>query len=145
MLDRTVGEIVGHQDLVRLTPDTSVADAVGAMARRHLGAVLICEGDVLGGIFTERDVLERVVAEGRDPAATPLSAVMTADPKSLSPEATALDAVRAMRDCGARHLPIVRDRKVMGIVSVRDVLRSVVEDLLRDNRLVEDLWDGFPV
>lgn len=145
MLDRTVAEIVGQQDLVRLSAETIVADAVGAMSRRHLGAVLICDGDELRGIFTERDVLERVVAAGQDPATTTLAAVMTADPKSLSPESTALEAVRTMRDCNARHLPIVDNGRVVGIVSVRDLLRSVVEDVVRDHRLVDDLWDGFPV
>jgi CBS domain-containing protein len=90
------------------------------MRERHVGSVLIAAADRLEGIFTERDMVFRVVAEGRDPDATALADVMTADPDVLPPQASALDALRRMQDGGYRHLPIVDRGRLVGIVSRRD-------------------------
>jgi CBS domain-containing protein len=121
MLRRLSPDVVHDQDLLKLPPTATVRTAARQMQRRHVGAVLVTdEGDRLCGIFTERDVVHRVVAAGRDPDRTRLAAVMTANPSPISPDATALEALRQMHDGGYRHLPIVKDDRLVGIVSRRD-------------------------
>ena len=90
------------------------------MRERHVGAVLVTTDGHLDGIFTERDMVNRVVAEGRDPDRTTLAEVMTADPDTIAPTTTAIEALRLMNDGGYRHLPIVERGRVVGIVSRRD-------------------------
>ena len=88
------------------------------MRSRHVSAVLITEGDAkLVGIFTERDAISRVLAEGMDPTATTLAAVMTDNPETVATQDTAEEIVRVMREAQCRHLPILQEGKVVGIVS----------------------------
>ncbi|MGE0118845.1 MAG: CBS domain-containing protein [Dongiaceae bacterium] len=120
MVRRLIAEVIGNQQLLTLPRTASVRDAARVMRERHVGSVLIAATDRLEGIFTERDMVFRVVAEGRDPDATALADVMTADPDVLPPQASALDALRRMQDGGYRHLPIVDRGRLVGIVSRRD-------------------------
>jgi CBS domain-containing protein len=120
MVRRLIAEVIGNQQLLTLPRTASERDAARAMRERHVGSVLIAAADRLEGIFTERDMVFRVVAEGRDPDATALADVMTADPDVLPPQASALDALRRMQDGGYRHLPIVDRGRLVGIVSRRD-------------------------
>lgn len=145
MLDSKVADLIGKQELLRLPPETSVAEAAKRMAERHVGAMLVCEGEAMRGIFTERDMLERVVAADRSPGATLLREVMTPDPASIAADGTLLQAIFAMRERLTRHLLVERGDQVVGIVSVRDLLRAVVDSRLDDRRRLDDLWDGFPV
>lgn len=120
MAQRTLGEIVRDQTPLTLPPEALVAEACGAMHARGVGAVLVADGDRrLLGIFTGRDAV-RLLAEGLDAKATPLSAVMTRDPRTLGPAATAMDALLLLNDCGFRHVPIVDRGRVAGIVSRYD-------------------------
>lgn len=123
MLRRLIPDVVRDQVLLTLPPTATVREAARQMAARHVGAVLVSDaGSRLIGIFTERDVVTRVVAPGRDPDVTPLAEVMTRDPDTIAPEATAIEALRRMHDGRYRHLPIVKNGVVVGIVSRRDFL-----------------------
>ncbi|MGQ9365616.1 CBS domain-containing protein [Azospirillum sp. ST 5-10] len=122
---KIIPDVIKDQTLVCLPPDASVGEAVQRMAQHRIAAVLVTEGTVLKGIFTERDLTVRVVAAGRDAAATPLSAVMTADPDTLGPDAPASEALDLMERHRYRHLPVVQDGNVVGIVSVRDLYSEV--------------------
>ena len=113
------------QQLSILAPNTTVKEAVQVMRDRHIGAVLVLEEQRLVGIFTERDVLTRVVAEERDPAATQISEVMTRDPDTVSPDDAAIDALDRMSTRGYRHLPVVAGERVVAIVSIRDLYAAV--------------------
>lgn len=125
-------DIVGNQDLVCLSPSTTVRGAVRLMTERRIAAILVTEGRSLRGIFTERDVTARVVGPGLDPETTTLSAVMTVDPDTLGPDAHAIDALNLMERRRYRHLPVVDDKgEVLGIVSIRDLF-SVVRRHLED-------------
>jgi CBS domain-containing protein len=117
---RVVPDVVRNQELLTLPPDATVRSAAVAMRGRHVGAVLVTTDGRLAGIFTERDMVNRVVAEGRDPDRTTLAEVMTADPDTIAPATTAIEALRLMDDGGYRHLPIVEHGRVVGIVSRRD-------------------------
>ncbi len=120
MQRKIIPDVVHDQALVHLGVDGTVQEAAGLMRERNVGAILIIEDGRLLGIFTERDVVCRVVAEGRDPKATALGTVMTRDPDTAAPDMTALDALRLMQDGGYRHLPVVSGSKIVGIVSRRD-------------------------
>jgi CBS domain-containing protein len=117
---RVVPDIVNNQRLLELPPTATVRGAALAMRERHVGAVLVTADGHLDGIFTERDMVNRVVAESRDPDRTTLAEVMTADPDTIAPTTTAIEALRLMNDGGYRHLPIVERGRVVGIVSRRD-------------------------
>jgi CBS domain-containing protein len=108
------------------------------MADRHVGAVLLVEGGRLVGIFSERDLLQRVVVQGASPERTQLRTVMTRDPITAGPDAERMIAVLKMREAGCRHLPIVTESVVVDAVSIRDLLfdeieerKTEVEDLMR--------------
>ncbi|MGE0736124.1 MAG: cyclic nucleotide-binding/CBS domain-containing protein [Alphaproteobacteria bacterium] len=118
---RSMADIVRNQDPVVLPPEASVKDACRAMRDRRVGAVLVARDDLtLLGIFTGRDAVCRVLAEGRDPAKVPLSEAMTAHPDTIVPGKSAVEALQIMSDCGFRHLPIVERGKIVGIVSHGD-------------------------
>lgn len=120
MPQRTMGEIVRDQSPLTRGPEMTVAEACAAMYARKVGAVLVVDPDRrLLGIFTGRDAV-RLLAEGRDGKATRLDAVMTPKPTTLGPRATAMDALLLLNDGGFRHVPIVDDGRVVGIVSRYD-------------------------
>ncbi len=128
--------VISGQTLTCLPPTATVRDAVQIMAERRISAVLVTEDARLSGIFTERDLAVKVVAAGLDPAATPLSAVMTGTPDTLPPDATAIQALDLMESRRYRHLPVVAaDGTVAGIVSIRDlfaIIRAHLEDEIKD-------------
>jgi len=115
---RKMGDIVRNQDPVTLPPSASVKDACRCMRDRRIGAVLVTEGDHhLLGIFTGRDAVHRVLAEGKSAARTKLAEVMTPDPATIPPGRTAIEGLRLMEDGRYRHVPITNGGKVVGIVS----------------------------
>ena len=124
--------IGGKQTLLTLSADVSVRQAAKLMADRHIGAVLITADGRLEGIFTERDVLNKIVAPGRDPEAVKLGEVMTRNPDTVPPDATALDTLIRMQTKGYRHVPVVDDGELIGIVSVRDLFNAVKRELEED-------------
>ncbi len=120
MPQRTMGDIIRNQKPLVLPPDTTVAEACAAMYARRVGAVLVADAEHrLLGIFTGRDAV-RLLAEGLDAKNTRVDAVMTRDPTTLAPKARAMDALLLLNDCGFRHLPIVVEGRVAGIVSRYD-------------------------
>ncbi|QCO02343.1 CBS domain-containing protein [Azospirillum argentinense] len=141
---KLIPDVIKDQQLVCLPPEASVRDAAVLMAERRVAALLVTQdrpkgGRSLRGIFTERDLAARVVAAGRDPAATRLAEVMTASPDTLGPDAHAYEALDLMERHHYRHLPVTADGEsdgmVMGIVSIRDlfaVVRAHLEDEIRD-------------
>ena len=135
---RKMSNFVRDQNPLMLPPGVSVAQAARQMRDRGVGAVLVTEGDArLVGIFTGRDAVSRVLADGRDPASTTLAEVMTRNPDALTPRHTAIDALRLMQDCRCRHLPIVHEGKVVGIVSRGD-FRGIEQDRLDEET---GLWE----
>ncbi len=119
MSQRSVAQLIKSQ-IIHLAPSASVREAAKLMSENHIGALLVMDEGRLAGIFTERDALNRVLADGRDPDSTPLSEVMTRDPVTLSPQTAVTQALRLMGEVGFRHLPVVENDKVYGIISLRD-------------------------
>lgn len=112
-------------DAVASLPPTATAlDAAQLMNERHIGSVLVMCGDELVGIFTERDVLRRIVAARRDPAITLLAEVMTAPVACATPQTTCNEVRRVVREQRIRHVPVVEDGRVLGMVSIGDLNRA---------------------
>lgn len=129
MKSRRVSDVFLSNRIIALAPDASVREASHLMAREKVGAVLVTVEDHLAGIFTERDALSRVLANKLDPDLTTLREVMTPDPISTAPDAGAIDALRLMRDGGYRHLPVVQDGTLVGVVSLRDFVGSELAEI----------------
>lgn len=121
MTNRPMHEVVVRRTPVTLAPDATVQAACAEMRNHRIGAVLVTDrhGRLLG-IFTGRDAICRMLAEGRDPARTTLDQVMTRNPETLGPRHRAIEALRLMRDGGFRHLPVVDGERLVGIVSRGD-------------------------
>jgi len=118
---RRLSDIVCNQNPLVMPPDATVKSACQHMSERGAGSVLVVdEGGRLVGIFTGRDAVRRVLAAGKSPARTCLAEVMTANPVTMTPDKTALDALRRMWDGGFRHIPLVEGAKIHGVVSRGD-------------------------
>jgi len=121
-----------------VTPQTTIGEAIAAMNQRRIGSILVMDGERLVGIFTERDVLTRVVPQQLDPRRTPVGEVMTRNPMTIPPNRTVQEAMMIMTDSRKRHLPVVQGGKVLGLVSIGDLTRWMVRD---QQRTIEDLTD----
>lgn len=136
-------DLVGEQELFSCPPATSVRLATQKMAERGVSAILVVsEGQQLLGLFTERDLAVRVVAASRDPDTTTLDEVMSRNPDCLPPHAKAVEALHLMESRHYRHLPIVEDGKVLGIVSIRDLFSVRLEHLTRELQEQNDYISG---
>lgn len=121
-----------------VSPGISVSECVRSMNEHKIGAMLVMEGEQLVGIFTERDSLTRVVGAGLDPTTTTVAEVMTRDPISVPPQITLDEAMKIITQQRFRHLPVVENGKVLGIVSSGDLTHRLVADRAVDVReLVE--------
>jgi len=132
-------------ELVTAAADETVAHAAYAMARNGVGAVLVLEGEKLAGLLSERDVLTRVVAEGRDPAATTVAEVATAKLVCVDVGASVRECAEILRDREIRHLPVLHNGKPAGILSTRDFLAYVargLERLVEQSRYEQKLAEG---
>src|SRR5262245_41747962 len=116
----------------------SVLDAVGVMARSRVGAVAVVDDGALRGIFTERDVMLRVVQGARDPQTTLVRDVMTSEVKTLTDDATADEVIEVMLVGHLRHVPVLgKDGRVLGLLSIRALLEDKVHDLSREVSALE--------
>lgn len=130
MRERTVAQSIPKRPLAAVSPQASAHDAACIMSRTRCGSVLVLDAsDSLVGIFTERDLMTKVVAKALDPARVRMVDVMTPNPQSVPPGTSVADAVLLMRDCGFRHLPVVSAATgVVGVFSMRDAMpREIVE------------------
>jgi CBS domain-containing protein len=126
-------------------PSVTVTAAVQEMNRHKVGSVLVLEGEQLVGIFTERDVLSRVVGAGLDPKTTPLTQVMTRDPCTVPSDTTIEQVMALFTDKRFRHLPIVDHGRLVGVISIGDILRRMV-DMHRHEaeQLKQYISGGYP-
>jgi CBS domain-containing protein len=118
----TIHELTQGKTLHSVDASQSVLEAARLMLRHRIGAVPVMRGGEMAGIFTERDVMNRVVAEQRDPSRTLVADVMTSDPLTVGPGESAERCMQLMKQHGFRHLPIVDGKRIVGVVSLRDLL-----------------------
>jgi CBS domain-containing protein len=115
-------DLVKDRRVYSVNPDTTVLEAARLMMEHNIGALPVLRDGGLAGIFSERDIMNRVVALGRMPGTTKVSEVMTPNPKSVTSNETVENSLFLMREFGFRHLPIMDDGELKGLVSLRDVL-----------------------
>lgn len=142
MLNRSISDVLRGRFVVWLPPEATAQDAAKAMSARHVASVAV-EGDGgrLVGIFTERDMLDRVVAPGRDPATTPLSAVMTRNPVTIDLRQSVQRALHEMKENDLRHLPVMEGDQVVGVVSIRDFISDEVAEVDHEFAARLTLWE----
>ncbi len=142
-MERTIRDIIKNQQPITAPATMSVRQAASVMKQRRIGAMMVVEAGVLVGIFTERDALNGVVAEGRDTQTTTLAEVMTHNPKTVSPDASFNAALELMHDGRFRHVPVVENGIPVGMISVRDAmgseLESFVYEMLRQEQVSQVL------
>jgi CBS domain-containing protein len=127
-VETVLGQRTGVDDLITVDAGAMVAEAVAVMAERQVGAVLIMNEDgLVDGIFTERDLLVRVVHAGRDPAGTPISMVMTREVRFVSPGTTVEAALALMHVNRHRHLLVIDGPRVHGLLSIRDLTYHLIQ------------------
>ena len=113
-------------DVLKVSTGATVKEAVEAMCARRVGSVLICDGMQCAGIFTERDLMRRVVRQGRDPKTTPVSAVMSPDVRQVPSTESIVETLRIMVEHGYRHMLVSDGDKPAGVVSIRDLMRWMI-------------------
>lgn len=119
-----------------VAPGASVIDAIRSMADNHVGALLVMENQQLTGIVSERDYARKVILLGRSSATTAVRDIMSSPVFTVSPDQTVDDAMRLMTERRVRHLPVVRGGKVVGVVSIGDLVKSLIEE---QQHTIEDL------
>lgn len=124
----TIRDLISNRTIHYVQPDQSVLEAAGYMVDRNVGAVPVLDDTKLVGIFSERDLMRRVVTEGRDPRTTKIAEVMSTEIHSLEPGASSEEAMCLMQSHSVRHLPVCEGRTLVGFLSLRDLLRCHLEE-----------------
>lgn len=132
MFNQRVKSVMESKKILMAPPQTTVGKAAELMAKRNVGAVMVVENERLVGIFTERDAVFRVIAQGRDCRSTLLSEVMTPDPHTIDPDKTFGYALLLMYENGFRHVPVIENGKPIGIVSARNALDPDLEEFVSE-------------
>ncbi len=119
---RLVLKFKGH-NVWHVSPDACVYEAIELMAEKHVGALMVVKGSELVGVVSERDYARKVILQGKASKQTPVSEIMSSPAISLAPEQTVEDAMRLMTDKRIRHLPVVEDGQILGVLSIGDLVR----------------------
>ena len=127
---KTVNEILQAKShkLLSISPEASVLDALKLMAEKEVGALVVLEGEKLAGIFSERDYARKVILHGKASKDTPVSEIMTHKVVCVEPSQSVEDCMALMTDQRIRHLPVLEDKRVIGVISIGDVVKEVISE-----------------
>ena len=114
--------------LISVSPDSTVLDVLKLMAEKEIGAVLVLDGEQLAGIFSERDYARKVLLQGKSSKETPVREIMTEKVVCVQPEQTIEDCMGLMTDKRIRHLPVLDSKKVVGVISIGDVVKEMLSE-----------------
>lgn len=130
-------------DVATVAPDTTVASLLATLAERNIGAVVVsADGETIAGIVSERDVVRSLHARGAALLDTPVAEIMTADVRSCAPEDRVDSLRRTMTEHRIRHLPVLRDGRMVGIVSIGDVVKSAISELATERQHLVEYLQG---
>ena len=115
-------------DVISVDEDTSVYDAIALMAERSIGSLLVMQGEELKGIVTERDYARKVILKGRSSETTSVEEIMTTALITAKPEQTVDECMALMTDKRIRHLPVVAGNRVIGVISIGDLVQAIISD-----------------
>jgi CBS domain-containing protein len=139
-----VYDLINAQETYRADAGQTVFDVAQAMVERNIGAVPVLRDGLLIGIFSERDLMKRVVVEGRDPRTTQVDEVMTDDPLTVGPDESLETCMILMRRHGFRHLPVCEGKRLRGIVSLRDILLHDLNEKDHEVRMMRAYIQASP-
>ena len=127
---RTVRQLLAEKpaEVFTVAPDAPVIEAIRLMAEKGVGAVLVMRGEELAGILSERDYARKIVLKGRSSADTAISAIMTVDVITVVPDTSVPACMRMMTELRIRHLPVVENGRLVGLVSIGDLVKAVMAD-----------------
>jgi CBS domain-containing protein len=127
---KTVAELLRAKParVVKVTPDQSVLEAIKILATENIGAAMVMNGDRLAGIMSERDYTRKVILKGREAETTKVEEIMTPNVVVVNPRTKARDCMAIMTEKNIRHLPVVDDGRVIGMVSIRDIVGDIIAD-----------------
>jgi CBS domain-containing protein len=134
---RNILENKGHQ-VYSVTPETSVYDALLVMMERNISSLLIMENEILRGIFTERDYARKLILQGKSSKDTPIGEIMTVNLFTITPSETIDQCMEMMSTYKIRHLPVIDNNRVTGMVSIGDVVKFIIEDQKRTIQQLEN-------
>jgi CBS domain-containing protein len=138
---RTAIQSLSRRPVLTVSQHTNTYDAACLMTKGHCGSVLVVDDGALLGIFTERDLMTKVVAKALVPQQTLVADVMTCNPQTIAPDTSVSDAVLMMKECGFRHLPVMSESaEILGVFSMRDALP---QELIDADQLAEHLDQQF--
>lgn len=127
---KSVDEILGSKgrEVSVVSPDTTVLDTIRLMAEKRIGAVVVVEAERVVGIFSERDYARRIILEGRSSKETPVSEIMTSQVHCVAPSTRTSECMALMTEKRVRHLPVVDGERLVGIISIGDVVKSIIAE-----------------
>jgi CBS domain-containing protein len=126
----TIRQILARKpEIYSIDPDATVFEALRLMEEKNIGALLVMKGEALAGIFSERDYARRMILHGRTSRETKVHEVMTERVFVITPDTTSGECMMHMTDRRIRHLPVVEGGRVVGVISIGDVVRTVIDDL----------------
>ena len=128
--------------VISVAPDTSVLDAIKLMADKAVGSLVVMQDDKLLGIMSERDYARKVIIKGRSSESTPVSEIMTADVITTSSAHTVNECMNQMTERKTRHLPVVEDEKVIGMISIGDLVEAIISDQQEEIEQLEHYISG---
>ena len=141
---KQIAELIEGQVLTVLDADDKVREAARRMSERNIGAAAVVDEGKLTGIFSERDLMTRVVAQGLNPDSTTVGDVMTRELVVIDPDENIDSAIERMHAIGSRHLPVVDEGKLVGMLSIRDLLEVDDADQRRKAKFLKDLVTYSP-
>jgi CBS domain-containing protein len=139
-----ISDLIRNQVLISAQPHQTVLEVAKMMVEHNIGAVPILHGAHLTGIFSERDLMSRVVAVGKNPSQIPVSQVMTEDPLTVAPNDSLETCMTLMKRHGFRHLPICAGRELKGVVSLRDILLQNLDEKDDEVRMMRAYLHSTP-
>lgn len=132
------------QTIETISPQETLAAAAGILASKKIGALIVGDGKAgVGGIISERDIVRRLAAEGAACLATPVASSMTKKVESCAPSDTAVSVVQRMTEGRFRHMPVIDDGRLVGVISIGDVVKARMAEIEMENRAMEDMIKGL--
>lgn len=129
-------------EIISITEEASVLDAIKIMAKRSIGSLLVMEDGELKGIVTERDYARKVIVKGRSSKSTQVGEIMTADVCTATTQQTVNDCMTVMTERRIRHLPVVEDGEVLGLISIGDLVQAIIADQQEEIQQLEQYISG---